>query len=122
PPWTCSRSGRGGFGKLSSRPWPNTTSELGKPIHQKGAVMSTGTSPGWHSIGAEELKRSWVWFLALGIVLVLLGLIALSWSVLTTLVSVVVFGWLLLLGGVLSVVHAFLRRRWGGFFLELFAG
>jgi uncharacterized membrane protein HdeD (DUF308 family) len=84
--------------------------------------MSTGTNQGWHLIGAEEVRRTWGWFLALGIVLVLLGMMALGWSVLTTLVSVVIFGWFLLLGGVLSVVHAFLRRRWGGFFLELFAG
>ena len=84
--------------------------------------MSTGTNQGWHVIGAEELKRGWGWLLALGIVLVILGVVALSWAVLTTLVSAVLFGWLLLVGGVLSVVHAFLRRRWGGFFLELFAG
>ena len=84
--------------------------------------MSTTTDRGWHLIGADELKRSWGWFLALGIVLVLLGLMALSWSVLTTLVSVAIFGWFLLIGGVLSVVHAFVQRRWGGFFLELFAG
>lgn len=84
--------------------------------------MSTGSHQGWHLIGAEELKRGWGWFLALGIVLVLLGVMALGWSVLTTLVSVVVFGWFLLAGGVLSVFHAFVRRRWGGFFLELFAG
>src|SRR5262249_14356789 len=93
---------------------------LGGARHQKGAAMSTGTNQGWHVIGAEELKRGWGWFLALGIVLVLLGVVALSWAVLTTLVSAVLFGWLLLVGGVLSVVHAFLRRRWGGFFLELF--
>ena len=32
--------------------------------------MSTGTNQGWHLIGAEELKRSWAWFLAVGIALV----------------------------------------------------
>jgi len=84
--------------------------------------MSTGTNQKWHLIGAEELKRNWAWFLAVGIALVILGLMAISWSVLTTLVSVAIFGWLLLIGGVLTVVHAFLRRRWGGFFIELFAG
>lgn len=84
--------------------------------------MSTGTKQDWHLIGAEEVRRTWGWFLVLGVVLVLLGMMALGWSVLTTLVSVVIFGWFLLLGGVLSVVNAFLRRRWGGFFLELFAG
>src|SRR5216683_4911282 len=89
--------------------------------HLSGAE-STGTNQAWHSSGAEEIKRNWGWFVALGIVLVILGVIALSWSVLTTLVSVEFFGWLLLIGGVLAVVHAFVRKRWGGFFLELFAG
>jgi len=84
--------------------------------------MSTGMHQGWHSVGAEELRQSWAWFLGLGIVLVLLGLLALLWAVVATLVSVVIFGWLLLFGGVLSVLHAFLRRRWGGFLIELFAG
>src|SRR5947209_770528 len=84
--------------------------------------MSTGTNERWHLIGAEELRRTWGWLLALGVALVVLGVLALSWSVLTTLASVVFFGWLLVVGGVLAVVHAFLRRRWGGFFLELFAG
>ena len=84
--------------------------------------MSTGTNERWHLIGAEELRRTWGWLLALGVALVILGVLALSWSVLTTLASVVFFGWLLVVGGVLAVVHAFLRRRWGGFFLELFGG
>jgi uncharacterized membrane protein HdeD (DUF308 family) len=90
--------------------------------YAKGGVVSTGTNSEWHLIGTEEIRRGWGWLLALGIVLVILGLAALSWSVLTTLVSVVFFGWLLLIGGILSVIHAFIRRRWGGFFLELFAG
>jgi uncharacterized membrane protein HdeD (DUF308 family) len=46
----------------------------------------------------------------------------LSWSVVATIATVALFGWLLLIGGILSLVHAFMRRRWGGFFLELFAG
>jgi uncharacterized membrane protein HdeD (DUF308 family) len=84
--------------------------------------MSTGTNSGWHLLGAEELRRNWGWILALGIALVILGVVALSWSMLTTLVSVVFFGWLLFIGGILSVIHAFFQRRWGGFFIELFTG
>jgi len=84
--------------------------------------MSSGMNQGFHMVGAEDLKGSWGWFVALGIALVLLGLVAVSWSGLATLVSVEVFGWLLLVGGVLSVVHAFVRRRWGGFLVELLAG
>jgi uncharacterized membrane protein HdeD (DUF308 family) len=36
--------------------------------------------------------------------------------------TVVFFGWLLLVGGVLSAVHAFWRKRWQGFFLDLATG
>jgi uncharacterized membrane protein HdeD (DUF308 family) len=34
----------------------------------------------------------------------------------------VFFGWLLLIGGVLSAVHAFWRKQWRGFFLDLVTG
>ncbi len=46
--------------------------------------MSTGTNQGWHLIGAEEVRRTWGCFLALVIVQVLLGMMALGWSVLMT--------------------------------------
>lgn len=91
-------------------------------IAQKGEVMSTFPDQDWHLVGTQELKSGWGWLVALGSALVILGLFALSWSVMATLVSVEIFGWLLLLGGGLSVVHAVVRRRWGGFFIELFAG
>lgn len=84
--------------------------------------MSTGTNQSWHHVGGDELRQSWGWILALGIIMVILGVMALSWSVMTTLVSVVFFGWMLLIGGGLSVIHAFMRRRWGGFFSELISG
>ncbi len=84
--------------------------------------MSTGTNQGFHLFGAEDLRRTLGWFVGVGILLVIVGLIALSSSVVATMASVAVFGWLLLFSGVLSLVHAFMRRRWGGFFLELFAG
>ena len=84
--------------------------------------MTTDTNGGLYGVGAEELKQNWLWFLVLGIILDVLGLFALTWAVVATIASVVIFGWLLLIGGVLSVAHAFLRRRWGGFFLDLVAG
>lgn len=39
-----------------------------------------------------------------------------------TLFSVVILGWLLILGGVSSIVHAFMERQWGGFFIDLLTG
>jgi uncharacterized membrane protein HdeD (DUF308 family) len=40
----------------------------------------------------------------------------------TTLASVMVFGFLLLAGGTVQIVNAFLARSWRGFFVHLLAG
>ena len=72
--------------------------------------------------GAGELKRSWGWFLALGIVLIVLGTIALGSALVMTIASVFFVGWLLIVGGVMEAVHAFWRKRWAGFFLDLLTG
>jgi len=72
--------------------------------------------------GVGELKRSWGWFLALGIALIVLGTIALGSALVMTIASVFFFGWLLIVAGVLEAVHAFWRKRWAGFFLDLLTG
>ncbi len=86
--------------------------------------MATGSDfVGFHSLGAHELKKNWGWFFALGLALVVLGIIALGASVATTMVSILFLGWLLIIGGALSVVHAFFReKKWGGFFIDLLTG
>jgi len=86
--------------------------------------MNNQTSlTGLHLLGLAELKRNWGGFLGLGIALVVLGVIALGASVATTIVSVLLFGWLLVIGGILEAVHAFWRERgWGGFFIDLLTG
>jgi uncharacterized membrane protein HdeD (DUF308 family) len=70
----------------------------------------------------SAVQRNWGWFLVLGIVEILLGTVAIGASVYATIVTVVFFGWLLLAGGVLSVIHAFWRKQWKGFFLDLATG
>jgi len=72
--------------------------------------------------GAGELRRSWGWFLALGIALIVLGTIAIGSAFYMTIASVFLFGWLLMIGGVMEAVHAFWRKRWAGFFLDLLTG
>jgi uncharacterized membrane protein HdeD (DUF308 family) len=72
--------------------------------------------------GVGELKRSWGWFLALGIVLIVLGTIALGSALVMTIASVFFFGWLMIIAGVMEAVHAFWRKRWAGFFLDLLTG
>jgi uncharacterized membrane protein HdeD (DUF308 family) len=73
-------------------------------------------------LGLDAVRRHWIWFFALGILLLVLGLIALGSSLLATLVSVVLFGWLLVFSGIVHLVHAFRVRDWGGFLLGLLVG
>jgi len=73
-------------------------------------------------VGFDVVQRNWGWFLALGIVQIILGTIALGESVLMTLFSVVMLGWLLIIGGISSIVHAFVERQWGGFIIDLLTG
>lgn len=75
-----------------------------------------------HLIGVDELKKRWGWFVGLGVALVLLGTIALGSSVIFTIASVLLIGYLLVVGGILQTVHAFLAKRWGGFFVDLLTG
>jgi uncharacterized membrane protein HdeD (DUF308 family) len=72
--------------------------------------------------GHDELRRSWGWFLVLGIVLIVLGVVAMGSVFVMTIASVFFFGWILIVGGVMEVVHAFWHKRWGGFFLDLLTG
>jgi uncharacterized membrane protein HdeD (DUF308 family) len=69
-----------------------------------------------------RLSKSWVWFLILGIVLMAAGALAIAAAIITTLTSIVLFGILLITGGVVQLVNTFLARTWKGFALHLFAG
>src|SRR5271157_4725187 len=68
-----------------------------------------------------EMVHHWGWFLAFGIVLLLLGIIAIVRSVSATVVSMVFFGWLLIFGSIIEFVDAFMVGKWAGFFLHLLA-
>jgi len=72
-----------------------------------------------------RLYKCWPWFLGLGVLLIVAGAIAVGSpyvSALTTYVLMIVFGCLLLAGGVVEIVNAFVVRTWRGFFLHLLAG
>lgn len=69
--------------------------------------------------GMEEIRRSWGWFLVLGILLTVLGVACIVFDVAATFTTVMVFGWLLLISGVVALVHAFRVGAWGGFFMYL---
>lgn len=57
------------------------------------------------------IRGQWVWLLALGIVLVVVGTIAIGMPLVTTLATALTIGVLLLLGGGVQLVGAFWTRR-----------
>lgn len=70
-----------------------------------------------------EFKKYWGWLVALGIALVILGIIAIGASVATTIISVILFGWLLIIAGVFETIHSFWQMRgWSGFLWALLVG
>lgn len=69
-----------------------------------------------------ETTKSKFWFYLLGVVLILLGFAAIGSPFVTTIAAKVFFGWLVLIGGVLQVAHAFGTREWSEFLLDLLGG
>lgn len=59
---------------------------------------------------AAKLQRGFGWLTALGVVLVLAGLVGLVYVGVATLTSMILFGWLLLIGGAVGLLHAIQAR------------
>ncbi|MEU5043511.1 HdeD family acid-resistance protein [Streptomyces griseorubiginosus] len=64
-----------------------------------------------------RLSREFGWLAALGVILVLAGLVGLVYTGVATLTSMLLFGWLLLIGGVVGLLHAVQARDSGFFWL-----
>jgi uncharacterized membrane protein HdeD (DUF308 family) len=72
--------------------------------------------------GVEPLRAKCGWIVALGVVYVLAGLIALSSVALATVASVFVVGIMMLIAGVAEVINAFQFKSWGKFLLWVALG
>jgi uncharacterized membrane protein HdeD (DUF308 family) len=89
--------------------------------------MSSASAPSISAEVASELKglrAHWVWFLVLGIALVVLGTVAIGWACLTTITVAATwfFGFVLLGGGVGEIIHSFTVGRWSGTLVHLLIG
>lgn len=59
-----------------------------------------------------RVRKHWGWLMLMGIVLVLMGFIGLGMSVVLTLTSVLFFGTMILVAGVLQLIDAFKAEGW----------
>ena len=86
--------------------------------------MSTTISEPFADAPQDErptLGRHWWLYVALGVLSVVVGFLAISSKFIAILLSVRVFGWLLLIAGISEVVHAIMVRQLRGFALHLLA-
>jgi uncharacterized membrane protein HdeD (DUF308 family) len=67
----------------------------------------------------RHISESWGWFLALGILLILAGVAAIAFPLLSTIATKIMLGWIFLIAGVVMAVHAFSIQQWRGFLMEL---
>ena len=72
----------------------------------------------------HALRQHWVWFLVLGIALVVLGSVAIGWACLAsiTIAATWLFGFVLFGGGVAEIIHSFSVGRWSGTLVHLLIG
>ena len=77
-----------------------------------------------HTLGSaiHTLRHNWGWFVGLGVLSILAGLLALGNLMVGTLVSILFIGAMMTVAGVAHVIHAFQVREWGQFALWLLTG
>lgn len=90
------------------------TSETPRDPERRTAV------PGAQRAPASRHGRTW--FLAIGGLLVVLGLLAFAFPILSTFATTVFLAWLLAIAGIGQIVHAFGMRRWSGAVWSAIAG
>jgi uncharacterized membrane protein HdeD (DUF308 family) len=72
--------------------------------------------------GMAPLRAKWGWIVALGVVYVVAGFIALGSVVMATVASVLVVGIMMIVAGVAEVINAFQIKTWGKFLLWALLG
>ncbi|MGZ6298208.1 MAG: HdeD family acid-resistance protein, partial [Parachlamydiaceae bacterium] len=68
--------------------------------------------------GLKNLQQHWGWFLAVGVLLVILGILAIGGATFVTLASMVFFGIVLLIGGIVQGVNAVRTLHGEGFLVN----
>jgi uncharacterized membrane protein HdeD (DUF308 family) len=104
------------------------------PLARKGLAMSTEFNPaeglrtpfaGAIANELGHLRSHWVWFLLMGLLLVITGTLAIvapPATVGTTFAATIFLGVLLMVAGVSTIISSFWIGRWSGFLVQLLVG
>ncbi len=71
---------------------------------------------------AETIAAHRGWFIFAGIALIVLGVVAVMFPLVTAIAAKTFLGWVILIGGVVEIFHAFSTKRWSAFFYDLLMG
>ena len=82
----------------------------------------TGSPRSLADVTLEPLRAKSGWIIALGVVYIIAGIIALSSVVMATVVSVFVVGIMMVIAGVAEIVNAFQIKTWGRFLVWALLG
>jgi uncharacterized membrane protein HdeD (DUF308 family) len=85
-------------------------------------ASTSSSSPPSLGTAIHHLRGKWGWIVALGVLFVVAGVIALGSVVLATVVSVTYVGFMMLLAGVVEFFSAFQMKSWSRFFLWMVLG
>jgi uncharacterized membrane protein HdeD (DUF308 family) len=86
--------------------------------------MTTTDASGPHSLaeGLRALRDKWGWIVALGVVFMIAGVIALGSVVVATASAVLVIGVMMVMAGVSEIIAAFNVKSWGKFAFWMLLG
>lgn len=85
-------------------------------------TMANNLSPHNLGEGIRTLRAKWGWIVALGVVFMIAGVIALGSVIAATASAVLVIGIMMIMGGAAEIVAAFSVKTWGRFAFWLFLG
>jgi uncharacterized membrane protein HdeD (DUF308 family) len=74
--------------------------------------MTTITQPMESEVAATAVGHRWGWLLALGVVEIIAGSLAIATPVVASLAAVAVFGAVLIVTAIFQMIHAFKTRAW----------
>ena len=74
------------------------------------------------SAAPGELRSRWGWFVALGVLMIIAGVIALGSLLMATIVTVFWVGAMMVVSGAFEIIHGFQMKQWGRFFLWIVIG
>jgi len=91
---------------------------------KEDAMSTTPISPLPQGLadGLKALRAKWGWIVALGVVFLVAGVIAMGSVVAATETAVLVVGIMMLMGGVAEIIAAFSVKTWGKFLLWMLLG